>query len=202
LRNLLLTALFFFIPALFFAQTGESYDRGSIPEELLRPGRGESPRYPVDTVIGEIGRGQVSDAAYAFAQSVGEGLIQGRMNHPSFAAINSVMLESYISALEPVNARICRLGSGREEPDGAVSFLIRFIGREEAVTGELFIRQENRLPVQETADDEDDAEKPSADNIQVRVWVFEELILEQARKLEDGKEENRFQSDFPYERLF
>jgi hypothetical protein len=187
-RNLLLTAIFLIIPAMFFAQTGESINRGSIPEELLRPGRGESPRYPVDTVIGELGRGQASSSAYAFGQSVGEGLLQGRMNHPGFDSINTVMLESYLSALEPINARIYRLGSGREEPDGAVSFLVRFIGREEAITGELFIRQ--------IIDDTDDTEN-------ITEWIFEELILEQARKLEAGEEEAGYRSDsFPYERLF
>lgn len=191
MRGFFLTVLFFFVPALFFAQNGESLDRGSIPEELLRPGRGEAPRYPVDTVIGELGRGQASYDAYVFAQSVGEGLLQGRANHPSLAAINSVMLESYLSALDPVIARFFRIGSGREEPDGAVSFLIRFIGREESITGELFIRLMK-------------AEGEDTDSVNTqRGWVFEELILEQARKLEDGQEESGYKSDnFPYERLF
>ena len=192
-RSLFLPVLFFLVPALFFAQTGENagrYDRGSIPEELLRPGRGESPRYPADTVIGELGRGRASDSAYVFAKSVGEGLIQGRMNHPGFAAINQVILESYLSALDQIHARFYRLGSGREEPDGAVSFLIRFIGRDEAITGELFIRQKEGT--QDMADEDTPVN-----------WVFEELILEQARELEAGQEETGYRSDnFPYERLY
>ena len=169
---------------------------------MLRPRRGEAPRYPIDTVIGELGQGKASDAAYAFARSVAAGLIAGRMNHPSLATINPIMLEGYLTALGPINPQSFRLGSGREEADGAVSFLIRFIGREQAISGELFVRFEERRTarVRESGVDE---ENVIAENVAVRVWVFEELILEEARTRENENGEIRHRFDFlPYERFF
>jgi len=177
----------FLVHVFAFAQNNSGEDagyRGSIPEELLRPRRGEAPRYPVDTVIGELGQGKASAAAYAFARSVAAGLVTGRMDHPGLAAINPAMLEGYLAALGRINPQNYRLGGGRNEPDGAVSFLVRFIGRERAITGELFVRLED-------------------ESAAVGAWVFEELILEEARSREIENDEPRQRFDFsPYERLF
>ena len=187
-KHHILPLIFFFVPALFFAQEG----RGSIPEELLRPSR-EAPHYPVDTVIGELGQGRASAAAYAFARSVASALLTGRMDHPALATINPLMREAHLGALEQINSQSFRIGSGREEPDGAVSFMVRFIGRDEAISGELYIRHEERRPAAE-------GETSAA---AVRVWVFEELILEQARRRGTEEETSRLRSDFfPYERFF
>ena len=198
--------LLFFVQLFVFAQNIIGEDdgyRGSIPEELLRPRRGEAPRYPVDTIIGELGQGTASDAAYAFARSVAAGLITGRMNHPSLATINPVMREGYLAALGPINPQSARLGSGREEADGAVSFLIRFIGREQAITGELFIRLEERRPVQAREGEQEAPESAAVGTAAVSVWIFEELILEQVRSREVENEETRHRFDFsPYERFF
>ena len=116
--------LFLFFPLFIMAQEQmERPSRGSIPEELLRPGRGgESARYPIDTVIGELGRGTASAGAFSFANSIGAGLVSGLMEHPALSSINSVTRESYLSELEVINPVSFRLGGGREEVDGAVSF--------------------------------------------------------------------------------
>jgi len=163
--------------------------RGSVPEELLRPRREEAPRYAVDMVIGPLGRGEVSTEAYSFARKVAENLLAGKADADSLKAVNAATLESYFSVLETIGPRNFRLGGGREEKDGSVSFLIRFIGRELAITGELFIRREQIF---------NEEKKP------VRViWIFEELILEdaQSRKEENDKSEQRF--DFsPYHRFY
>jgi hypothetical protein len=96
-------------------------------------------------VIGDLGRGEAPEAAYLFAREVAAALIAGNLNAPSLQAMNSVSLEAFISALNTISPRAYRLGSGREEPDGAVSFLVRFIGRERGIAGELYIRgQGNR----------------------------------------------------------
>jgi hypothetical protein len=167
---------------------------------LLRPRREEAPRYPVDTVIGPIGQGRASAEAYGLARRVAAALLAGNMNAPVLSSVNKVFLEGYMSALNVVNPRYFRLGSGREEPDGSVSFLVRFAGREQGITGELFIRAEERVtnppppPVTEETEQAPIVEKR---------WIFEDLILESPRSREEEIIENRQRFDFsPYERFF
>jgi len=141
--------------------------RGSIPEELLRPARGEAPRYPVDIVIGTLGRGSASNAAYTYANSFAARLLSGSVDIPAV---------SEISVIQPLSYRI---GGGRTEADGAVSFLVRFIGRNQAITGELYIR------------------------LFQGSWVFDEIILEAPKSREAEASEAVHRYDFyPYERFF
>jgi hypothetical protein len=159
----------------------EGSSRGSIPEELLRPRRSEAPRYPVDIVIGELGQGNASAAAYNFANNIAAGLLSGRMEHPALASINPVIRESYLTTLSIIRPLNFRIGSGRTEPDGAVSFLVRFIGRDLAVTGELYIRF-----ISTTGQ-----------------WVFEEMLLEEPRDRDTEQQQAAQRLDyFPYERFY
>jgi len=267
--------LLFLLPAAYvFSQDNkdEMMQRGSIPLELLRPRRdGESPRYPVDTVIGPLGRGRASEEAYRFARNIATALVAGNMNAPALSSANKVFLENCKTALNAVSPRLFRLGGGREEPDGSVSFLVRFAGREEGITGEMYIRSEVRHPPGEPAraqtgesadeqrqpgagqteaasepegssasrsgDDpglrettaEGEIEAASAENVSpgdnsvteeatatvpaatvsaapppvVRIWFFEDLILEEPRSREAENNETRHRYDFtPYERFF
>lgn len=120
----------------------------TIPPELWRPSRGESPRFPIDTVIGELGRGESPEEAYGFARSVAEALMAERSSDPSLSGMSQAELDGFFEAVRGVGPESFRLGSGRLEPDGAVSFLLRFIGREKGITGELYIRtdEEPDLP--------------------------------------------------------
>ena len=190
MKVFIIVCMIFLISAFAFSQED---DRawGSIPEELLRPGRGEAPRYPVDTVIGELGQGKASASAFAYANSAVSALFTGQTDHPAFSSVSASVRESYISALDTVNPQSYRIGGGREEVDGAVSFMVRFIGREYGITGELFIRYVTR---QIEVDDE---------TTTVGSWVFEDLILEEARVRESEQQEPKSRFDFsPYERFF
>jgi len=268
MRLFCIICLSLFIPVFAGAQedgTGIVPSRGSIPDELLRPRRGEAPRYPIDTVIGELGQGSAPKTAYSFANSIAAGFLSGKMDSPVLASVNPVLRESYLSVLETIQPRSFRLGGGRVEADGSVSFLIRFIGKEQGITGELFIRPEPALqssvprkdapqvkappedvPLSDEAlseasldeappedealseaslseaslsedsgeqpEEEDDAEylmeEDEVDINTVKNWVFDELILEEAKSREDEYKESlqhlemqRF--DFsPYERFF
>ena len=178
----------FFITALASAQ--EQAFRVSIPEELLRPRHGESPRYPIDIVIGGLGQGSVSAAAFSFASSIAEGFLSGQTAHPALASVNSGLRESYISALQNIEPGSYRIGGGREEIDGSVSFLVRFIGREYGITGELYIRYVIR---------QSETEELS----QTGYWMFEELLLEEAKSRDIEQQDYLNRSDFlPYERFF
>jgi len=191
--KLLIAGLFIFASIFSFAQeeettpAGESAPtpaaRGSIPEVLLRPARGEAPRYPVDTVIGDLGRGQASEAAFTFANTICEGLLSGDADHADLATANSNERQRYIAYLDVVSPSSYRIGGGRQEADGAFSFLVRFIGRDKGVSGELYVRfgsRQNRS-----------------------VWIFEELLLDEVRDRNVEQQESLYRYDFnPYERFF
>jgi len=181
---------FLFLPAAGLSSQNDdsaAASRETIPEELLRPRRGEALRYAVDTVIGPLGRGEAPSAAYTFARRIAENLIAGTIGNIN--AASAEMLENYKGVVAEIGPRNFRLGGGRTENDGSVSFLIRFIGRELAITGELYVR------LDETRDEENKVVRSA--------WILEELILEDAqnRKEENDKSEQRF--DFsPYHRFY
>jgi len=170
----------------------EVVSRGSIPEELLRPKRGESPHYPIDTVIGELGRGAASEAAFTFASNISSALLEGNKASTALNSVESVVKENLLSALEVIVPVSFRIGGGMEEADGAISFLVRFIGKDQGITGELYIRYKTR-------------QSQGADG-EVKTtgyWVFEELILEEAKDREVEQKESIYRHDFyPYERFY
>jgi hypothetical protein len=191
--RLLALTLLLFTPIFAFSQEQmERASRGSIPDDLLRPKRGEAPRYPIDIVIGEMGKGTASDAAFSFANYIGAAFLSGNKDNPALASIDSVLRESLLSSLDIISPLSYRLGGGREEADGAVSFLIRFIGKDQGITGELYIRYLTRQT------DGADGEVKTTGR-----WIFEELLLEEARAREVEQEESIYRNDFyPYERFY
>jgi len=188
MRVIVVISLLFLVPVLAVTQES-ALSRGSIPEDLLRPARGEALRYPVDIVIGELGRGSATAPAYFYANSVVTGLMSGLMGHPALSSIDPVIRESHLSAIKLVNPISFRIGAGRMEPDGAASFLVRFIGKEQGIVGELYIKYHSRqIEGQETTSGS---------------WVFDELILEEARGLDVELKEAVDRIDFnPYERFY
>jgi hypothetical protein len=218
--------LFLLGTAGIFPQDGLT-QRGSIPEELLRPRRSEAPRYPIDTVIGELGQGKAPKEAYEIARNAATAFLSGNINAPVLSPVSKVYLEGWMDMLNDVNPQIFRLGGGREEPDGSVSFLVRFAGRERGITGELFVRAEERPSrvtappssaeetriESETENDpavqpaatpmgESQAVEPAAIPV-AQIWLFEDLILEEARNREEENKEDRHRFDFsPYQRFF
>ncbi|MDR2158453.1 MAG: hypothetical protein LBP23_00120 [Treponema sp.] len=112
----------------------------TIPEALRRPRRGEAGRYPVDTVIGPLGAGEAGEDAYRFAGELLGALVAGNRGAPALSTVENGTLDTILEDLAEIGPLSCRLGGGREEADGAVSFLVRFIGREKGISGELYIR--------------------------------------------------------------
>jgi hypothetical protein len=150
-----------------------------IPEQIRRPSRGEDPRYPRDAVIGELGRGLASEAAYGFAWELLSALL-GQTTAADTAVLSGVSaaLKTEITgALEAINAKKYRIGGGREEDDGSTSFLFRFIGRTQGVAGELYLRREDET------------------------WRADDIIIEEPRDILNQGE--AYPYDFtPYERFF
>jgi hypothetical protein len=193
ISRLLALTLFLSIPIFAFSQEQmERASRGSIPEELLRPKRGEAPRYPIDIVIGEIGKGTASDAAFSFANYISAAFLSGNKDNPALASIDSGLKENLLYSLDVITPLSYRLGGGREEADGAISFLVRFIGKDQGITGELYIRYVTK--------------QIEGDNGEITTtgrWVFEELLLEEARDRNVEQKESIYRADFyPYERFY
>jgi hypothetical protein len=185
---------FFFI---FSVSIAQGQDRGSIPEELLRPRWSASPRYPADIVIGDLGQGSASYAAYSYANSIASALLSRQRGHPSLASVNPDLLNNYFYKLGGIAPVSFRLGGGREEADGAISFLIRYIGKDYGITGELYIRYRTRQIQGE------DGEITQTGN-----WVFDDLLFEEAKSREEEMQEALRRAEkhrlnyLPYERFF
>ena len=122
-------------------KTVTAADTKTIPDALRRPDRGEAPRYPQDVVIGELGQGQAPDGAYRFARDLLEALVQGDKTAPVVAASAPVLTENLLEQISSLQPQTYRIGGGKREEDGNVSFLVRFLGTQESITGELFIHQ-------------------------------------------------------------
>jgi hypothetical protein len=188
----------------------------TIPEALRRPRRGEAGRYPVDTIIGPLGAGEAGEDAYRFARDLLGALVAGNRGAPVLSGIEGGTLDTILESLAAISPLGCRLGGGQEEADGAVSFLVRFVGREKGLSGELYIRAGGAEPAweDEPAGEDEPVEEvsPAAaegegegaggeEKAGKAVWCFDDLVLEDPRDRGSPVEEGRY--DFvPYERFF
>ena len=156
------------------------FNQGAIPEALRQPQRGdENPRYPRDAVIGELGQGLASEAAYRYARNLLQGAQSLNRESTLLAGAAPSQLEELFAGLETLVPQQYRLGGGREEADGSTSFLFRFIGRDLSMAGELYIRFDDNA------------------------WHLDDIIVEEARALSEGGLMNTYKFDFsPYERFF
>jgi hypothetical protein len=183
MRIFIYICLFIIVTGTVAAQSSGRY-RGSIPEALLRPAKGGAAHYPIDTVIGEMGQGSATDAAFSYANWVAGGLLSGRMNHPALESINPVIRESYLSALGSVEPRFYRIGGGREEPNESTSFVVRFVGRDYSITAEMYIRHIM-------------LENESGS------WMLEDFLMDEAMSREQEDRSSSYRVDsVPYERFF
>ena len=158
----------------------------AVPDGLRRPERGEAPRYPKDLVIGELGRGEASEGAYLFARNILAAIAEGRRDAQALENTGYILTENIFDEVRSLRPRSYRLGGGKTEVDGCVSFLVRIIGQQESITGELFIRWE---------------EAAGEENSDAGIWFLDDLILEEKRTLADIRDSYRY--DFsPYERFY
>jgi hypothetical protein len=124
-----------------FSQEGDSI---SIPDAIRRPSRSDAPRYPRDSVIGDLGRGGLSQEDLDYASSVLRALLQGREQSPLFSTLNEGAAEELVGKVQKIRANKFRIGGGKEIVDGAGSFLFRFIGRDSQIGGVMyFVRGES-----------------------------------------------------------
>jgi len=168
-----------------------SRGRDLLPPELLRPHYGEEPCFPRDYVIGELGRCDASEESYRYAKLITANLVFGNKKTPGVGFSEQKRL-SAAQSIGSLGTRSWRVGGGRVEPDGSVSFLIRFLGREQSVTGELYLRKEEPG----TRAEEEDTD---ADTI---FWRVDDVLLEKPRSLGEGKYSPGGAEMAAYERFF
>ncbi|MDR2211954.1 MAG: hypothetical protein LBO65_10910 [Spirochaetaceae bacterium] len=173
--------LLFFGLVLYGQISGER--PATLPRELLRPQYGEEPRFPRDYVIGELGQGDAPEGSYQAARRFLADLVsaQGRT-----AALPEHRRTAVMEPIAGLGIRAWRIGGGRMENDGSISFLVRFLGREKGITGELYLRQEEAATSGETA--------PR--------WTVDDILLEAPRSLAEGKYSPGAAEMTPYERFF
>ena len=177
---------------LFVAQTAGPNSKfrpgeaGSLPEELQRPKYGEELRFPQDYVIGDLGRCDASEESYRYARLVVASIAAGNGKTEGVQFPEQKRL-SAVQNIASLGARSWRVGGGRVEPDGSVSFLIRFLGREKSVTGEIYLRKEE--PKSETEDSS-------------IYWQVDDVLLEAPRSLTEGKFSPGGANMTAYERFF
>jgi hypothetical protein len=200
--------ILFLAAGLCFAQAagpaaGLWAQEGVLPQELLRPRYGETPRFPRDYWIGELGRGEAGEDAYQAA----------RRFLRAFAAEQEesvpAKLRKLLPALKELEVRTVRIGGGRKEADGSVSFLVRFLGREAGIQGELYL---GRPAAAEAASDEpaegetggaaEAAAAKTAPAAGSGEWQVEDLILGEKQPLSGGPYSPGAADLTPYERFF
>jgi hypothetical protein len=190
--------LFYFLLA---AQTDKpnrairSGDASAQHLDLLRPRYGESPHFPRDYVIGALGRCDASEESYRYAKLLVSGLASGNGRADGVDFPEQKRL-SVLREISDLRTRGWRVGGGRIEPDGSVSYLIRFLGRESSVTGELYLRREEPKSGRETDGAVNKEETASFS------WRVDDILLESPRNLSEGKF-GPTKADMPsYERFF
>ena len=182
-RGLFLTLIGFFLVFCVFSQsTVPESSVVAFPDSIRRPQSDEYPRYPNDMIIGELVRGTAPVEAWVLSRDFLNALVRANKSAEALNGVDSVLLEQLFEEVSAINPGNYRIGGGRVEPDGAVSFLVRFIGREKSITGELY------LVSQET----EEGLKP---------WRIDDLQLEESYNLADLIEARRYDFSF-YERLY
>jgi hypothetical protein len=176
IRFLLLVVLLVASPG--FAQNSETSSfSGVVPEILIRPTRETEWAYPFDAVIGQLGAGEVSAAANTYARGILRDLMRLNDKADTLKDLGPDLLGEAIAKVGEAEPRKVRIGGGRDEPDGSVSFLFRFIGSEKELSGELYIRSV------------------------AGTWKAEDIIFEDPQKLSGGSDS--VNSTFtPYERFY
>jgi hypothetical protein len=188
----------FLIPRQSIAQDLD-LNRDSVPQTLRQPQRGEAPRYPRDLVIGSLERGDVPAEARRAVVEIMSALNAGNREAPSLASLSPGARGELFSALEEVRPRRYRIGEGREEADGSCSFLVRFLGREQGIAGELYLRFQSAQP--ENAGNSGTSAPNPPPRGTAGGWVLDDLLLEEKRALGKITDEPIFNFP-PYERIY
>jgi hypothetical protein len=154
-----ISLLFFLIPVVFAQAPGG--EPSALPPDILRPQYEEEARFPRDYVIGRLGRGDAGEESYQAAKRIMAGLVSENAAS-TLVDLPGGKRAAVLDNIRALGPRVWRIGGGRNEPDGSVSFLIRFLGREQSITGELYLRYQVPAAAEKPA--ESAAEPPGGED--------------------------------------
>ncbi|MDR2509453.1 MAG: hypothetical protein LBC77_02280 [Spirochaetaceae bacterium] len=152
---------------------------GVVPESVRRPEQLVNAVYPVDLSIGELGPGDATPEAYLYTRRILGEVQQGKEGSTLLSAIPELARRELIAQVKEITPRKYRVGGGIEQIDGSTSFMFRFIGREQELAGEVYIR---------AGDD--------------GVWKLEDLLPEAPRSMSEARELDHPYSWSPYDRMW
>lgn len=119
------------------------------------PTGSEAIRLPQDFVIGKIGDEGVEPNAYRFAVDFLSSVAKSAEVTRFYTDQSRQEAKSIAPLLAPILPASVRVGGGTAEGESGVSFLVRFVGKERSVSGELHLVQSSS------------------------VWLVDELILDE-----------------------
>jgi len=151
---------------------------GTISENISRPDVLREPIYPSDITIGALGPGTAPMDAYNYARRVLRELRQS--NTKELSALSSKDKAEITGNIETVKPASFRIGGGREEEDGSISFLFRFIGKNDEFAGEIYLR--------------DSSGKGD--------WKVEDVIPEDIKTIQEATDNEHAYSWLPYDRIY
>jgi hypothetical protein len=96
-------------------------------------------RLPQDFVIGKIGDEGIEPNAYRFAVDFLSSVAKSEEVAQSYTDRGLQEAKAIGPLLAPLLPVSIRVGSGTAEGEGGVSFLVRFVGKERSVSGELHL---------------------------------------------------------------
>jgi hypothetical protein len=128
--------------------------RGSSADPFLPTGS-ETIRLPQDFVIGKIGDEGVEPNAYRFAVDFLSSVAKSEEVMRFYTERGRQEAKSIAPLLAPLLPASVRVGGGSVEGEGGVSFLVRFVGKDHSVSGELHLVRSSS------------------------VWLVDELILDE-----------------------
>ena len=160
--------------------------------------------------------GGATEESYRLARQVAAGLAAGngkteRVEFPEQKRL------SVLQNIGGLGTRSWRVGGGRDEGDGGYSFLIRFLGRDRSVTGELYLRRPLATPAAADAGETNAVasetsaatETSGTGNVRAAVnasgparWLVDDVLLEGPRSLAEGKYGPAGADMAAYERFF
>ncbi|MDR0707876.1 MAG: hypothetical protein LBF60_08400 [Treponema sp.] len=192
---------------------------GLLPDSLSRPQKGEAARYPEDMIIGELGIGDAPEEAYGYVKKA-LGSFLGQQQEAE--GISGDVWRRTKASVDAISPQKFRLGGGRKETDGATSFIFRFVGREQWIVGEIYVRFQDAAPVivqkEDAAQDDETAESveagdpepaapPDENSTPAEIeytqagWRIDDIIMDDPKYI--GESGAVYQYDFsPYERFF
>lgn len=111
-----------------------------VHSDLAVPGGGESPRFPRDYAIGQLGAGSDWKAAYLRAKEALSNAAAGKPVADLFAASSASQAAAFSARLAPFGqSAAVRAGSPAPAGEGGVSFLFRVLGASGAASGEIHL---------------------------------------------------------------